>query len=165
MSLTIESTTSPQSEQLVRDFLQTHYSCTLATASDSLQPHAAVVYFKSQGDLSLLFVTKTATQKYQNILINDLAAIAAYDEKEQLTLQASGRIEIIDDHNKRQEALNNIFTLSAKLSMTEFPPIEKLIAGDYVVLRFIPQTMRLAVYARPDSQGDDLYETLLFSES
>lgn len=165
MTLDIESTTSSQSEQLVRDFLRTHFSGTLATADASANPHAAVVYFKPQDDFSLLFVTKVATQKYQNIAENNRVAFSIYDEKEQATLQTTGRIDTIEDPEQRQAAINTIFTLSAELSLTVLPPIEKLLAGEYVVLRYVPQTMRLAVYARPDSQGDDLFETLAFSES
>ncbi len=165
MTLHIESTTSSQSEQLIKEFLNTHYSATLASADLAGNPHGAVVYFKPQDDFTLLFATKSATQKYENLSENPKAAFTMFDEAAQSTLQTSGRVEIITDQEQRQAAINNLFTSSAELSLTAFPPIDKLIAGEYVVLRFVPQTIRLAVYARPEEDGDGLFETLLFSES
>lgn len=165
MPLQIVSSTTSQSEQLIREFLQNHHSGVIATSSASAIPHAAAIYINTLEDLSFVFVTKTATQKYVNITENNNAAFVAYNEDSQSTLQISGMVEVINDEQQQQDAINHIHTLSAEISKVELPPIEKLLAGEYAVLRFVPQTIRLAVYARPDSEGDDLFETLHFEES
>ncbi|MFZ2544947.1 MAG: pyridoxamine 5'-phosphate oxidase family protein [Candidatus Saccharimonadales bacterium] len=163
MSLEIQSTTSPESPELVRNFLREHYSGVLATADSASNPHAATVYFSLQDDFSLLFGTKTETQKYKNIEENKQVAFVVYDEKEQTTIQITGHVEVIEDEDLRQKVINSMFMSSAESSARELPPVEKLLAGDYVALRLVPMVIKMAVFARPDSEGDDLYETLLFS--
>jgi len=166
MTLTLESTSSLQSATIIRDFLASHRSGVLATADETKQPHAAVVYFWLEDDFSLLFATKSETQKYKNIQENNQVAFAVYSEEDQTTVQITGRADVIEDAEKRQKITNAMFISSAKSSKTEVPPADKLFAGEYVALRLLPSSIRMAVYARPDSEGDDdLFETLTFSNS
>ena len=160
----IQSASSPESTDLIKEFLQAHRSGTLATADSAANPHAAIVYFSLDDDFTLTFSTKTETQKYKNIEQNKQVAFAVYDEKAQTTVQITGHVEVIDNDEKKKDVVRNMFTSSADISQRELPPAEKLFAGDYVSLRLIPQVIKMAVFARPDSEGDDLYETLLFSE-
>lgn len=164
MTLEIESTTSSESPDLVRQFLSGRYSGVLATADAASNPHAAVVYYSLQDDFSLTFGTKTETQKYKNIEENKQVAFVVYNEKEQTTVQVIGHVEVIDDEDARQNVINHMFTASAERSARELPPAEKLLAGEYVALRLVPMVIKMAVFARPDSEGDDLYETILFNE-
>lgn len=163
MSLTIESSTSPESADLIRNFLRGRYTGVLATADAAANPLATVVYYTLHDDFTMTFGTKTETQKFKNIEENKQVAFVVYDEVEQTTVQITGRVEVIDEHDQRQKVLNNMFSSSAEVSVTAIPPAEKLLAGSYVALRIVPSTIKMAIYARPDSEGDDLYETLLFS--
>lgn len=86
-----------------------------------------------------------------------------YDEKNQTTIQITGEAEKVDDTDKRQAILNKIYRYSEVTSKTELPPIEKLFAGDYVVLRILPKVIKMAVFLRPDSEGEDMFETLIFA--
>lgn len=160
----IQSTSSPESADLIRDFLATHHSGVLATADGAANPHAAVVYFSFNNNFCLTFATKTETQKYKNMEENDQVAFACYDEANQTTVQITGQVEKVADEAERQEMLNAIYDYSASLSKTELPPIEKLFAGDYVVLRLLPQVIKMAIFLRPDSEGQDMYETILFGQ-
>lgn len=164
MTLRIESTTSPESVELIQKFLASHRSGVLATADKAANPHAAVVYYTFNDDFTLLFSTKSETQKLKNIEENKQVAFAVYDEVAQTVVQISGDTEIVNDEDERQKALNNMFTSSTELSLNVTPPAEKLYAGDYVAVRIFPQVIKMAVYARPDSEGDDLFETVLFSK-
>lgn len=161
--MNIESATSPETRTLVVEFMKTHHSGMLATADTAGNPHASVVYYNFNDDYSLYFATKTETQKYKNIEENKQVAFVTYDEESQSSMQISGHIDIVDDEDLRRDIINNMFRLSAEISKRELPPAEKLYAGDYVALKLSPLVMRMAIYARPDSEGDDLYETLLFS--
>lgn len=158
----IQSTSSPESVALIKQFLASHHSGVLATADAAATPHAAVVYFALDDDFSLMFTTKTETQKYKNMQENDQVAFVCYDEANQTTVQITGQVKRVKDETKRQEMINTIYNLSADLSKTELPPIEKLFAGDYVVLKLIPHFIKMAIFLRPDSEGQDMYETILF---
>lgn len=159
---TIQSSSSPESKDLIRHFLQSQHSGVLATSDGMGNPHAAPVYFSLEDDFCLLFATKTETQKYENIKENNHVAFVCYDERTQTTVQLSGKTEVVEDPDKRQAVLNMLYRFSEEISETELPPIEKLYAGDYIVLRIKPQVIKMAVFLRPDSEGDDMFETLIF---
>lgn len=137
----------------------------LATSDSAANPHAAVIYFTLNDDLSFSFVTKTETQKYKNIEENKSVALVAYDEKEQASVQVMGQVEKVTDQDDAYKILNKTFKYSAEVSHRELPPLEKLIAGEYVALRLIPQVIKMAVFARPETGDEELFETILLSEN
>jgi len=161
-TITIESETSSEGREHIRNFLKSHHSGVLATADKAANPHAAVVYYRVEDDFGLLFATKSETQKYKNMIENKQVSFVVYDEKEQTTLQVFGTVEKVEDEEKTKLVIGNMYRSSAEVSQRELPPAEKLIAGEFVALRLVPQVIKMAVYARPDSEGDDLFETLLF---
>lgn len=162
--MTVESSTTPETKELIVDFMKTHHSGTLATSDIAGNPYASVVYYGFNDDLTVCFATKSETQKYKNIEENKNVAFVIYDEVAQLSMQISGTVKIVQDEDTRRDIIRTMFQKSAQISKRELPPAEKLYAGEYVALKLTPTVMRMAVYARPDSQGDDLYETLLFSK-
>lgn len=159
----IQSESSPESKDLIQDFLQAHHSGVLSTSSAAGSPHGAPIYFSVEDDFSLLFATKTETLKYKNIQENKRVAFACYDEAAQTTVQINGYAEDVEDPDVCQVVLSAMYRFSATLSKTELPPIEKLFAGDYVVVRILPETIKMAIFLRPDSEGYDMYETLTFA--
>jgi general stress protein 26 len=160
----VQSTTSPETLDIVNNFLQSHHSGVLATSDGAANPHAAVIYVTFNEDYTFTFVTKTETQKYKNIEENKVVALVIYDEKEQTSIQVNGRVQVIEDKDESATILNKSFKYSAELSHRELPPPEKLFAGDYVALRLKPQVIKMAVFARPESGTDELYETILLDE-
>lgn len=166
MPLQIESMSSPESLDVITSFLRTHASGVLVTSDKSANPYGATVYFQFHDDLTITFATKTETQKYKNMNENDQVAFVVYNEEEQVEVQITGHVMLIEDPSQRLQVINNMYIVSPKLSMSTQPPAEKLFAGDYMAMRLVPTVIKMAVYARPDSEGDDdLYETLLLSES
>lgn len=163
MALKIESATTSESADNIRNFLNGHYTGTLATADAAANPHVSVVYFSTENDFSLTFGTKRETQKFKNIEENNDVAFLVYDEKEQTVVQVFGRAEIVTDESLRSRIFSNMVSSSSEGSQTEIPPAEKLLAGDYVAVRIVPMVIKMAVYARPNPEGDELYDTLLFS--
>ncbi len=164
MSLKIESTTSSESEELVKSFLDAKYSGVLATADGVGNPHATPVYYLVENDFSLFFATSRETQKYKNMEENRSVAFVVYDEKEQTTAQVEGLIEIVEDPDVYRKVVDNMFTSSTERSETAMPPAAKVLAGGYVVLRLVPRVIKLAIYARPQSESEDIFETIAFSE-
>ncbi|OGL22215.1 hypothetical protein A2707_02665 [Candidatus Saccharibacteria bacterium RIFCSPHIGHO2_01_FULL_45_15] len=162
--LTIVSTTSPESKELVRGYLDSHHSGILGTSDSSGNPHVAAVYYERDDDFCLTFATKTETQKAKNMLENQQVAFVIYDEKEQATIQITGRVERIEDAAAKNHSINAMVKKSAELSGREFTPAEKLEAGDYIAFKLVPLVIRLGIFARPVSSEEEYYETLLFSQ-
>jgi general stress protein 26 len=160
----IQSTSSPEAMDDINNFLQSHHSGTLATADAAANPHAAVIYVTFNEDYTFSFITKSETQKYKNIEENKNVALAIYDEQEQASVQVVGYVEVIDDKDGMQTVMNKSYKYSAEVSGRELPPLEKLFAGEYVALRLVPQAIKMAVFARPESGVDELFETVLLSK-
>jgi nitroimidazol reductase NimA-like FMN-containing flavoprotein (pyridoxamine 5'-phosphate oxidase superfamily) len=161
--ISIESESSSESSKYISDFLNDHYTGVLATADKAANPHIAVVYYTLDDDFGLLFATKAETQKYKNIEENEQVAFLVYDESPQTVVQVFGKVERITEAEQQKKVYKNMLRSSVESAQTELPPAEKLFAGEFVALRLVPQTIKMAVYARPDSEGDDLYETILFN--
>lgn len=164
MSLKIQSTSSDQSEQLIRIFLTNQRSGVLATADRNGNPHAATVYYKLDDDLTVLFGTRSETQKFKNLEENKQAAFVVYDEPTQTTVQIIGHAEFVDDEATREQILQNMKSSSIERSVENLAPVEKLNAGDYKIVRIIPMVIRLAEYSVAQPRSDDIFETILFSE-
>ena len=159
----IVSTTSPESEELVRHYLASHSTGVLGTSDPIGNPHVAVVYYAVEDDLCLLFATKAETQKAKNMLDNYQAAFAIYDEIEQSTVQITGRVELVEDAAIRLNVIRAMSENSARISNRTFAPAEKLVAGGYEVFRLTPLVIRLGIFARPKDNDEDYYERVLFS--
>ncbi len=164
MSLKIENTSSAETADLIASFLNTHPSGVLGTSDKAAQPYSAVVYYSPKDDFSLTFATKAETQKYKNMEENKKVSFVVYDQKEQISVQITGRVEVIQDQAERLKVINFMYATSPKLSMPMVPPADRLIAGGYVAVRIFPSVIKMAIYSRPDEERDDLYETMLFSE-
>lgn len=162
MPLHIESTSSPRSEELVRIFLRHHHSGVLATSSSAGNPHAAVIYYVLDDDLSILFGTKSETQKYKNMEENKRVALAVYDESMQSIIQVMGGVEFVDDKRLREKVLSHMGKVSMEVSAENIPPAAKLEAGDYMIVRIIPNVIKLAEYGFAKPGSDDLFETVVF---
>ncbi|HEU5122115.1 MAG TPA: pyridoxamine 5'-phosphate oxidase family protein, partial [Candidatus Saccharimonadales bacterium] len=148
----IQSTSSPESEDVIRNFLHAHYSGALATADAAGNPHAATVYFTVDDNFCLTFATKIETQKYKNMEENKQVAFVCSDQENQTTVQITGRVEKVTDPEEHQSMLNSMYRFSEMMSKVELPPIEKLFAGDYVTLRIIPQVIKMGIFIRPDAE-------------
>lgn len=164
MSLTIQSTSSDQSEKLIRIFLTNQRSGVLATADRNGNPHAATVYYTLDDDLTVLFGTRSETQKFKNLEENKQAAFVVYDEPTQTTVQITGRVEFVEDKATREHILATMQSSSVERSIENTPPVAKLNAGDYKIVRIIPMVIRLAEYSVAEPGSGDIFETILFSE-
>ena len=162
-NLTIVSTTSPESENLIREYLGSHSSGVLGTSDTANNPHVAAIYYSLEDDLCLTFATKTETQKAKNMLENQQVAFAVYDEVEQTTIQITGKVELIEDEQTKRKAINAMFESSSSISKREFAPADKLMAGEPIAFRIVPLVIRMGVFARPVSSEEEYYETLIFS--
>lgn len=159
--LKIVSTSSSDSEAIIRSYLANHQSGVLATSDVIGTPHSAVVYYYLDDDLSLLMTTKQETQKYKNLADNSSFSMTIYDEEKQSALTMTGHAEELHDAESVQLAVDNMNKQLLVRSGHKAPPISKLIAGEYAAFRLVPLVIRLALYER--STNDTLFETLIMA--
>lgn len=164
MSLKIESTSSDQTEDLVRIFLENQRSGVLATADTTGNPHAAVIYYLFD-NFSILFTTKRETQKYKNLEENNQAALVVFDEATQTTAQIFGHVEFVTDEKIREKVLDNMNGASLERSVENVAPADKLEAGEFAIVRINPTVINLAEYGFAKPGDENLFEKILFEQS
>lgn len=154
MSIIINS-----SKQHIAEFLDRHHDGVLATVDASGQPHAATVYFTCDREQTLYFVTKKETQKSRNIQQNAKAAIAIHDMPTLTTLQAEGTISEVTDPQQQEWVFNDIWRIAFRAGQNG-PPPSQILAGGYVVYRFMAPTLRLARFntTDPNVAGESIFE-------
>jgi general stress protein 26 len=155
---------SSESNQRVYDFLKSHPVGVLAMVDPNGNPHATVIYFSIEEDFSISFTTKRDTKKHDNLQHNNHVMLVAYEAETQTTTQVIGTAEDITDAQQAQETFTNTQIAASETSEEAGePPISKLYAGEYVAYSLKPAQIRMAVFARPDSGGYDMYETIDFA--
>lgn len=146
----------------VYQFLQSHPVGVLAEVMPSGYPHASAIYFNVDNQFTIYFVTKTNTQKYKDLQQNQQACLVAFDQPTQATVQISGKVTEITDSSEVRSVVDSIENIAHRFSISGVAPIIKLDTGDYVAYELKPDTIRFAMYLRPDPVTYDAFETLAF---
>jgi uncharacterized pyridoxamine 5'-phosphate oxidase family protein len=123
----MEQTTISQS---TLDFLKhpDNLTAVIATCVDG-QPHAATVYYAIKDDFTVYFLTAADTQKYQNLLTNQHAAMVVGFGPSHITLQGSGNTTLLEKGS--DEELFAISFIKSRLAKTNTTwPIFQLSAAD-----------------------------------
>lgn len=142
----------------IANFLKRNHIAVLATADkQTAEPHAATIYYGTDSQMNILFLTKEKTKKNLNIVSNPQVAIAIYEADTQITAQISGPVERIDDQTLKDKAIRVMAKYSLATAHTDQTPLSKLSAGDYVLYKLWPQTIKLGEYKYgPRSQIFDI---------
>ncbi|HEU5187038.1 MAG TPA: pyridoxamine 5'-phosphate oxidase family protein [Candidatus Saccharimonadales bacterium] len=132
-------------EHEILSYIKKNPVAVVSTLAKDHTLHGAAVYICAWLADQLYFVTKTDTQKFQNILDNPEVAITIVDAAENSSLQASGRASVVKD-------VAYIDTVMAKMAVIYaqgsdwLPPITKIRAGAYQMIGVKLTQARLAHY-------------------
>lgn len=130
----------------VASFLKRNHIAVLATANPAGEPHAAAVYYDTDLKMNVYFLSKEGTTKNNNLTSNPRAAVAIYEADSQRTAQISGYVERVEDKQMIEKALRIMARFSKGTAGTDETPLSKIKAGEHVLYRLKPQTVRLAEY-------------------
>lgn len=142
-------------------FLRENQVGVLSTVDPNNDPHATAIYYAVEPDLTISFMTKSATKKSDNIAHNNHVMLLVYEPSSQTTVQINGQAKKIDDISRMNKIFSDILQAAWDTSEDGVPPITRLVAGEYVAYSIEPKQVRMAVYARPElGNYEDLFETL-----
>lgn len=138
-----------------RDFIHKNRAGALATVSKESVPHVAVVYSLIEPDLTLYFITRVESVKYVNLTVNPTVSMSFSNEKTMITVQLTGRAEVVDDLKEYQDLMYRILTLRHSKHFSANPPMQLLQRGATSELAVIKVTPTKMVYAnfKPLSSG------------
>lgn len=131
----------------IANFLKRNHIAVLATANKATgQPYATTVYYATDSQMNIFFVTKEGTTKSKNLVQNPQAAMAIYEANTQTTTQITGPTSRVEDQTMMEKALRIMAKYSKETAQTEETPISKLDAGAYVLYKLWPQTIRMGEF-------------------
>ena len=139
----------------IAEFLKNSHVMVLATASANGIPHAASVFYATDTQMNIYFLTKDQTTKSRNIIANPQVAAVVYDAEMLRTTQITGNAKKVEDPQMMQKA-QEVMERFAKQIAGAPPPVTKLDAGEYILYRITPQSIRLADYKY--GSGDTMFE-------
>lgn len=131
----------------INAFLHSNRVAVLATADKQTStPHAAAVYYATDSHLNIYFLTKSNTLKNKNLEVNPRAAMVIYEQNSQRTAQIHGQIYKVTEPKMMEKAKVLMSRFAEQTAGTKLTPIEKLNAGEYILYRLEPQSIRLGDY-------------------
>lgn len=153
---------SEESVERIYSFLKTQRSGVLSTVNKQGHPHGTVVYFSIDKAFNVSFMTKRDTRKNQNIIHNNHVSFVVFEPSTQTTAQISGKAQDISEQPEAQEVFRAMLKAAFDTSSSGMPPISKIYAGHYLTYRIKPEHISMAVFARPDPGGYEMFETIDF---
>jgi general stress protein 26 len=127
-------------------FLAEHTIATLSTADQSGKAHGAVVYYLTDNDQEIYFVSKNSTTKVNNIQQNPQVAFTIFDAPSIQTLQISGRAAQETDQQRIDYFFENLVKPHPYSGSMLMPPVTAIKEGEYVVMRISPTEVHFSDY-------------------
>lgn len=145
-------------------FLKSHTAGVLASVGRDGKPHASVVYYTSDDQFSIYFITLASSRKYEALTANPWAAFVVGTLDMPQTLQIEGPVVELrrnEDMRAKLPELLERLTSNAKY----FAPITKMDPASIVVMWMEAKWIRWADYAQPLSGNENVFTELDAKES
>ncbi len=139
----------------VLEFLKERPHGILSTVSANGKPWGSSIYFAHDEDIDLFFITKVNTLKYKNIQENPNVALTISDDSLQTTVQIAGRVDRVPAKDIVDVVMKKLARIKPKDNNKWVPPIVKVDAGEYIVLKITPNKMHFANYQQVKSDIHD----------
>ncbi len=141
--------------QKVLVFLKHNPHGVLATVSEEGKPWGSSIYFATDEDLNLFFITKIKTLKYHNILKNHNVSLTVTDKSLQTTIQIAGKVSKVPAKDIVSVVMKKLAHIKPHDDNNWVPPIVKVNGGEYMVLKITPQTLQYSDYQQTKSNIHD----------
>lgn len=146
-------------EEKILEYLAKQKVIALASSDEHGVLHSAVVYVYAKEPKKWFIITKQNTKKAINFGKQPRFSAVAYDRYDNSTVQARGITAKEEDY----DAIGEVMAGMAKIYGTErdyLPPIAKIDAGEYVVLRLDVEWLRFAKYGNAKAGSEDIFVEL-----
>lgn len=120
-------------------FLESHPVGTLSTISILDIPEVSTIYFFTDSDFTLYFLTKILTRKMRNLSIRPVGTIVSFDESELTSVEITGKVDVVHDTITRARIIDTFHRVITERKMHYWiPPIAQLEAGAYALCKLTP---------------------------
>ncbi len=151
------SSANPNFKSTAYKFLSTHRAATLATVNAKSKPDAATVFYIVDKDLTIYFMTRIESRKFNNLEKQTIVSMVITDVETMETIQLTGAAARVENFKEESEALTKLWTADCRNPNWPGPAVKLFEAGhsvQLVVVKVVPQEMTYAVFER---QGKGKY--------
>lgn len=113
----------------------------ISTISEKGNPEGAAVYFISDNELYLYFLTRVGSRKYENIKRDPRVAFVVFGEHPPKTFQMEGTASIIEEPEEQRNIFKKLFDLAT--SERVLPPIGQMMKSELAVMKIKPTWARI----------------------
>lgn len=141
-------------------FLQEHQLGVISTISSDNKPWGAAIYYVVDEDLNIFFLTHTSSKKYQNMLHTLSVAFTVADDYKQTTVQMAGTIKELEVGEEHDAAYQKLAHVRPPGQFAWVPPVSKMHDGDRVLLKLIPEKVRLSRFKTSEEGETNIHDVL-----
>ena len=124
-------------------------------------PQVAFVYFATDEDLNIYFVTRTNSRKYKNMMKHPKVAFAVASEKPSGTVQMEGKVETVTDPDLQRVLFPKLVEFAA--NRTGLAPISQYsTTGEAIFLKVVPTWVRFSDFEVEDKS--QIFHEVTFQE-
>jgi general stress protein 26 len=138
------------------EFLKSHTAGVIASISREGTPHASVVYYTSDEQFSVYFLTLVSSRKYAAMKANPNVAFVVGTLDVPQTLQIEGAVTELHEGADMGRSLPELIQRLSSNS-TYFAPITKMDPADIVVMWLQAKWIRWADYAQSSSGNKNVF--------
>jgi uncharacterized pyridoxamine 5'-phosphate oxidase family protein len=132
----------------VTEFVKAHSRAVIATVDEENQPSTSVIFYVLDKHDELHFITKSQTKKFENLKLNNKAALTIVDTEKPIAVNITGIALEVTEQTIRDAIMQDIFKLSYG-ELHDYAPIIKLHKGSFSVLKFIPHMAKMTDFTQP----------------
>ncbi len=132
----------------ISDFIKAHSEAVIATIDAEGRPSTSVIFYVIGEKDEMFFITKTKTAKYENLKLNNKAALTIVDKVKPIAVNSIGTTFEITDVADKDKIMQAVFKLSYS-ELHDYAPIIKLHKGSFTVLKFSPTMAKMTDFTKP----------------
>jgi uncharacterized pyridoxamine 5'-phosphate oxidase family protein len=132
----------------IGDFIKSHAKAVIATVDSDNQPSTSVIFYIIDKNDELHFITKSQTKKFENLKVNNKAALTIVDNDKPIAVNSTGIVVEVTEQSDRDLIMQDIFKLSYG-ELHDYAPIIKLHKGSFAVMKFIPKQAKMTDFTQP----------------
>lgn len=154
---------SPQSEEMITSFINSHPQGVLTTLNVSEKLQGSVINIFNLDNYQFAFMTRKDSRKYKNLQKNAHMSFVTFDPFSRTEAEIEGIAELVEDEAQTKEILD-VISEAAKLGKWHISPYVST-DDDYALFIIYPKKIHMTTYWEKDSGMEAFHESLEFELS
>lgn len=143
-------------DEKILEYLAKQKVVALSTSDEHGVLHSAAVYVYAKQPKQWFVMTKSDTKKARNLTSQRRFSAVAYERHDNSTIQVRG----VASTEENSDTIGEVMNAMAKIYGSErdyLPPIAKIQAGDYVIIRLEIEWLRFAKFGGASAGSEDIF--------